>query len=328
MKILIVSNQLNSEDSIPNPVLQRMKDALLRDRRVSSVALKPVCYSFSGMKSIRSEAKNNDIVHIHFGGMYALAVYFFLIGVKKPKLITFHGTDIHAKAINTSKRILTRIKIKLNQYASFISIMLFDRVGFVAKEMECYVPKCLNHYLKNKAFVQPLGVDYDVFKEEDSEKAKDKLNLDRDMSYVLFSDISNTCIKRRDIATRIVDELGGKYRLLIMCGVSPKEVPIYINSCDFLLLTSDEEGSPNIIREALALNKPVFSVDVGDAAKQLKGLSNSSIISRDYRQAAREISSKISRDYIDNTREAKRNILDFVIVNKAVIDIYQKMIIR
>lgn len=40
-----------------------------------------------------------------------------------------------------------------------------------------------------------------------------------------------------------------------MCGVKPDEVPYYINACEFALLTSDEEGSPNIIREVLSLNK-------------------------------------------------------------------------
>ena len=58
------------------------------------------------------------------------------------------------------------------------------------------------------------------------------------------------------------------YNLLAMCGVSPEQVPNYLNSSEAVLITSDIEGSPNIVREALALNKRVFSFDVGDVGKQ------------------------------------------------------------
>ena len=137
--------------------------------------------------------------------------------------------------------------------------------------------------------------------------------------------MSNTSIKSRDIAENIVKCLGGNYSLLIMCGVKPQEVPYYINASDFMLLTSDEEGSPNIIREALSLNKPVFSVQVGDAAKQLGGLQNSAIISREPIEAADTIVSILQKPYYDNTRETLRDRLDFVRVNRIVVDKYLKL---
>ena len=87
--------------------------------------------------------------------------------------------------------------------------------------------------------------------------ALEKLVLD-DYNYILFSDISGTPINRRDIAEAIVKKIGGEYRLLIMSKVKQEMVPVYLNACDFVLLTSDEEGSPNITREALSLNKRVF----------------------------------------------------------------------
>ncbi len=324
MKIAIVSNQIFTDGRVTNPVLTRMKKSMMRDERVEEVMLLPVSYSFKGLTSIRSAVKLCDVVHVHFGGLYALAIWFFLIGVKRPKLITFHGTDIHAKAIKTEKKLLSKLKIKLNQYASFLSISAFDKVGFVAKEMEQYVPKSLNSILKKKSFLQSLGVDYHSFLLMRIEEAKVRLNLD-DKKYALFSTISNTNIKRQDIAEAIIKELGEDFKLLVMCGVKPDEVPVYINASDFLLLTSDEEGSPNIIRECLALNKPVFSVNVGDAALQLNGLDNSQIIDRNPAVAAKEIIKTLNKTYIDNTREKLKYRLDFDCLNKSVIDIYEKL---
>lgn len=135
--------------------------------------------------------------------------------------------------------------------------------------------------------------------------------------------MQNTPIKRRDIAKAIVAKMGGKYKLLIMCGVKADIVPLYINAADFVLLTSDEEGSPNIIREALALNKRVYSVDVGDAAKQLKGLENSLIVSRNSLDAAKAILNNLDSAYCDNTRTKQEQVLDFKCINENVIDLYE-----
>ena len=325
MKILLVSNQIFTDGRVTNPVLTRMGNSMRKDRRIEVVKLMPVDYSLKGLLTIRRTSRGNDIVHIHFGGLYALVIWMFLLGVKVPKLVTFHGTDIHAKAIKTEKRLMSKIKIKLNQYASFLSIIAFNRVGFVAKEMEEYVPRCLRGKLRKKVFLQSLGVDYDSFKLMDQDVAKNKLQLDN-KRYALFSTISNTNIKRQDIAEAIIKEMGNDYELLVMRGVRPVEVPVYVNACDFLLLTSDEEGSPNIIRECLALNKPVFSVNVGDAALQLNGLTNSRIIERNPSIAAKEIMNALSKNYIDNTREKLRKQLDFDILNKSVIDIYEKLL--
>lgn len=325
MRVLLVSNQRQNVNGVGNPIMYRMRDALEKDERIDKVDFIPFENNCSSFMSIRRAAKKYDLVHIHFGGVYALLIWIALIGLHVKKVITFHGTDIHAKALKTAKGWKERLKIKLNQKASFLSICLFDSCGFVAAEMINYVPKCLSYILQKKGFVQALGVNYEVFKPIEKVDAIRHLGLEDNKKYVLFSDVSNTSIKRRDIAENIVKCLGGDYSLLIMCGVKPQEVPYYINASDFLLLTSDEEGSPNVIREALSLNKSVFCVEVGDAAKQLEGLQNSVIISRDPIKAADTIVSILQKPYVDYTRDTLRDRLNFVQVNRVVVDKYLKL---
>lgn len=328
MRVLLLSNQGMEDGIIGNPVMLRIRDALLNDSRIENVFMLRCKQPFFVRRELRAKAIQADVIHIHFGGLYALALWFLLIGIKRPKLITFHGTDIHAKSINSAESSKEKLRIRLNQYASFVSILLFDRIGFVAEDMLEYVPKCLKKQLNNKGFIQKLGVDYNLFCEEPQALAREKLNLNKKCIYALFSDISGTSIKRRDLATDIVERLGEPYRLIIMCGVNPNMVPTFINSSDFVLLTSDEEGSPNIIREALSLNKPIFSVDVGDAKRQLEGLNNSAIISRDAQQASDTIKRLLSITYTDNTRDTKRSVLDLNVIVKDLISIYQQLVGR
>ena len=326
MRVLLVSNQACNPDVVGNPILHRMKLSLCNDKRVDAVdfvrfrSKKP----FKSLMEIRREARQHDVVHVHFGGLYSLMVRLMLIGVKSHKIITFHGTDIHAKAIKTTKSRLRRAKIRVNQWASFSCIRWYEATGFVSDEMRNYVPSRLLRKYKSRMFNQPLGVDYHLFAPTSQEQAREQLGISNGCQ-VLFSDVHNSSVKRRDIAEKIVSQLGEDYHLLVMCGVKPNQVPVWINACDFVLLTSDEEGSPNIIRESLALNKRVFSVDVGDARRQISGLHNSAIISRVPEEAAQQIQQSLSDTYTDNSRDKCRDTIDFDIINKHVVDMYERM---
>lgn len=320
-KILLISNQYLNKNGVGNPIMMRMQKALASNKRILKVDFLQFRNNILSLLSIRRTAKKYDIIHIHFGGLYSLVLWIFLCDLNKRMFITFHGTDIHAKSKKSTKSVFRKLKISLNQKASFICLCLFDKCGFVSNEMTSYIPKLLKKF-EFKFFQQPLGVDYDLFIPIPSHQAQKELGLPKG-HYILFSDVSNTPIKRRDIATEIVENIGHPYKLLIMCGVKPNEVPLYINACDFVILTSDEEGSPNIIREALALNKPFFSVKVGDAEYQLKGLTNSTIISRDSIKAAKTIVEYLKRPYIDNTRVTLQGKIDFKIINESLIDLYE-----
>jgi glycosyltransferase involved in cell wall biosynthesis len=58
-------------------------------------------------------------------------------------------------------------------------------------------------------------------------------------------------------------------------------MPLYLNAADCFLCTSQAEGSPTILKEAMACNLPVVSVDVGDVKQRLGGVANCFIEPRD-----------------------------------------------
>jgi len=58
-------------------------------------------------------------------------------------------------------------------------------------------------------------------------------------------------------------------------------MPSYYRAADVLLCASKQEGSPNVVKEALASNLPVVSVPVGDVSERLEGVVPSAIVPRD-----------------------------------------------
>ena len=60
-----------------------------------------------------------------------------------------------------------------------------------------------------------------------------------------------------------------------------ERMPLFINACDALVLASDAEGSPMVIKEAMACNLPIVSVDVGDVAEIIGKTPGCRLVARD-----------------------------------------------
>jgi glycosyltransferase involved in cell wall biosynthesis len=71
--------------------------------------------------------------------------------------------------------------------------------------------------------------------------------------------------------------------------VAPDEMPLWMNAADVLLLTSVSEGSPNVVKEAMACNLPVVSVDVGDVKEVIAGTRHCHVCSAEPRELKRGI---------------------------------------
>ena len=67
-------------------------------------------------------------------------------------------------------------------------------------------------------------------------------------------------------------------RLVELKGYTREQVNALMYNCDALLLTSKTEGSPQVIKEAMACGCPIVSVDVGDVAERVDGVEGCHVV--------------------------------------------------
>jgi glycosyltransferase involved in cell wall biosynthesis len=113
----------------------------------------------------------------------------------------------------------------------------------------------------------PNGVDLDLFRPLNKQECLQRLNWDSSKKHILFVSASSADrpeknLKLARLSVEKCGEIGTE--LHVLSNITQSEMPVYLNASDLLLLTSKWEGSPNIVKEAMACNVPVVSTDVGD----------------------------------------------------------------
>jgi glycosyltransferase involved in cell wall biosynthesis len=99
------------------------------------------------------------------------------------------------------------------------------------------------------------------------EVARRQLGLPAEKPLILFAGDHWRPEKRFDLveaAVRLVQRELPDAELVLVTKQPHDVVPIYMSACDVLVLTSDLEGSPMVVKEAMACNLPIVSVRVGD----------------------------------------------------------------
>ena len=179
--------------------------------------------------------------------------------------------------------------------------------------------------------VIPSGINLDLFCPEPQEQARRRLGLDPDRRYVLFAGMADNPRKRFPLVKQSVDLLRQEIDvdLLVAAHVPHEQIPHYMNAADVLLLLSLHEGSPNVVKEALACNLPVISTDVGDVRQRIGSLPGCIVLSDDRPEAvASALKSVLANPQRVNGRPSVQDLDEKLLTNN-VINVYlQSLIIK
>jgi glycosyltransferase involved in cell wall biosynthesis len=235
---------------------------LFADRRQEG----PMAYYRLGNKLRQAIAEfEPDLLHVMYGGVMADQIV--RRHRHRPVVVTFHGSDLLGENLSgLTRKIISRYGVYCSQRAA----KLADGVVVVARHLLSALKGTIP---SGKARVIPCGIDLDRFTPMDSSVCKRQLDWDPRAFHVLFASSNGDPVKRPWLAEAAVGKLapaGRPAELHFLTGVPNAQVPVWLNAGDVLILTSLHEGSPTVVKEALACGLPVVSVDVGDVAERIE----------------------------------------------------------
>jgi len=222
--------------------------------------------------------KRYDLIHAHFG----LSGWVARCQFRAPVVVSFMGDDVLGRP---------RRDGSITAYGRFLQVSSFLLARIVAA---CIVKSA---EMKSRlglasARVVPNGVDFAAFRPLDRNEAHQALGLDPAKKYVLFPYDPAEQRKRYDLIQAAVAEAQVSHpsiEILHVRGVPRERMPLYMNAADLLVLASIFEGSPNAVKEAMAVNLPVVAVDVGDVRELIGRTEGCFIVPRDAKALAEKI---------------------------------------
>jgi glycosyltransferase involved in cell wall biosynthesis len=187
----------------------------------------------------------------------------------RPVVVSFCGSDLLGERLSGSIR---RWIAKYGVLASHRAARRAQGVVVKSKNLQNALPDSVD---RSKVRIIPNGIDLERFKPLDRDECRERLGWKVKCFHVLFPTNSGDPCKRFELAraaVEVINRSGIQTEIHEISGVPHPEVPVWLNASDVILLTSLHEGSPNIIKEALACNIPVVSVDVGDVRERIQGI--------------------------------------------------------
>jgi glycosyltransferase involved in cell wall biosynthesis len=201
-----------------------------------------------------------DVVHAMYGGVLARVVTRAVRD--RPALVSFCGSDLLGGGVSG----------RYNALSSRLAARRADGVVVKSRNLYDALPRRVD---RSRVWIVPTGVDFERFRPADRDESRRTLGWDHGRAHVLFPAPPARPEKRFELAAAAVGLLDGRASsvdLHVLENVPPGEVPVWLNAADVVLLTSAHEGSPNAVKEALACNVAVVSVDVGDVSQRLDGI--------------------------------------------------------
>ena len=235
-----------------------------------------VCHLPGLMRAIREFHPN--LIHAHYGLSGLLSNY----QRRVPVVTTYHGSDINdPRVFWLSKKAISR-----SWFNVFVS----------QKTLDIASPD------KNYALI-PCGVNLENYSIISKTEARMQMGLDLRKKYVLFAGAYDNPVKNAALAKNTV-AMAPDVELLELKGYSRPQVAMLMQAVDALLLTSFMEGSPQVIKEAMACGCPVVSVDVGDISERVYGIEGCYVTKSDPQSLAEALRRALSFEGRTRGREA------------------------
>lgn len=186
-----------------------------------------------------------DIVHAHYG----LSAITAELQNEVPVVTTFHDGETHNWAVNLMCSLMS---------------LRSKHVIYVAQHI-----RDLSYFKGKNYSIIPCGVTLKDCFLMDKAEARKQLGWEADTKYIVFGGAFHDLRKNYPFLKRAVEKLlagdkNAKIEIIEMRGLSRAECVMRMNACDVFALPSHREGSPQALKEAMAVNCPCIATDIAD----------------------------------------------------------------
>lgn len=320
MKVLFVSSG-NAKEGI-SPIIRNQADSLKKNGieiEHFPIQGKGIAGYLKNIKPLKDylKCKNFQIIHAHYGLCGIIAQ---LIRTKEKLIVSFMGDDLIG-SINQKGNysFMGNFLTSLNK----LFISSYDYVIVKSQQMA--------EGLKTaKLQIIPNGVDLKLFVPIDKFDAKQKINFDPEKKIIIFVTNPERPEKNYILAKKSISALNRKDIVLLpVYNIAQDELKYYYSAADLLLMTSLHEGSPNVIKEAMACNCPIVSTDVGDVSDIIGNTEGCFISSYNPEEIAHLINLALVFSDKNGRTDGRQRIIDLQLdsdtVAQKIISIYQSL---
>lgn len=275
----------------------------------------------NSIKYLNKISKNFDLVHAQYGSGCGLVTS----TIKScPIVLSLRGSDWNLH--NTSFKYDFWHTI-MARFLTKISISKYDYIISVSKRM---TKDLKGRYPSLKFLSMPSPIDLGIFKPIEKIKARELLGFpNNNERWILFTAGSrNNPIKRYSLARKATLKANLKLKnlkLRIAENIPHSEISTFVAACDMVLCTSDSEGWPNSVKEALACNLPFISTDVSDLSLISEKESNCRVCPPDANIIAENICD-VFLNPINNNLRSYILPMDISKSNETIMNFYLKLL--
>jgi len=306
MKVLFVSSG-NSEFGI-SPIIKNQGESLRKngiDLDYFTIKGKGIKGYLKNIAILKKYLKTHhyDIIHAH----YSFSAMVASLAGAAPLIVSFMGSDVQAN-------IFWKLMIRLFSNVSWCKTIVKSS-------------RMKNDIGISNVVVIPNGVDLGRFKVIEKDVAKRKIGYNNKRHIIFVSD-PDRYEKNYQLAKSSFDLLKhDNIELDTIYNIINDLMPYYYCGADLLLLTSLWEGSPNVIKEAMACNLPIVSTDVGDVKEIIGDTEGCFICSYDPKDVAEKIKMALEFGKRTNGRERIKKLdLDSDSIAKKIIIVYEEVV--
>ena len=263
MRVLIVSRYKSFEQSGISPFVLEQGEAIRALGHEVEYFLVRGSY-LKAVKKLKAKIRefNPDIVHAHYG-LSAITVELQSL---VPVVTTFHNGE----TLNTWVNLITSLMSLRAKHVIYVAQHIRDLSYFKAKNYS----------------IIPCGVPMEQMRITPYEEARKRLGWSSDKKYILFGGAFDNQRKNYALLRKAVQRINegmsradalnepltlndgseqyGNIVCVEMKGLSRDECVMRMCGADLFALPSHSEGSPQALKEAMAVNCPCLATDIAD----------------------------------------------------------------